>query len=77
MGRISIRNLIRTVEVPDEVETYVLELRRQAQTSTSFLREATELLRSQAVVEYTVNQKPAEDILELLARIDKHEGRND
>lgn len=72
MGRISIRNLIRTVEVPDEVETYVLELRHESRTSTSFLREATELLRVQAVVEYTVNQKPAEDILALLERIDKH-----
>ena len=72
MGRISIRNLIRTVEVPDEVETYVLELRREAQTSTAFLHEAAELLRAQAVVEYTVHQKSAEDILELLGRIDAH-----
>ncbi len=72
MGRISIRNLIRTVEVPDEVEAYVLELRREADATGSFLREATILLRAQAVVEYTVHQKSAEDILELLKRIDAH-----
>ncbi len=74
MGRISIRNLIRTVEVPDEVERYVLELRREADATGRFLREATALLRAQAVVEYSANQKPAEDILELLVRVDQHFG---
>jgi len=74
MGRISIRNLIRTVEVPDEVEQYVLELRQEAVGSTNLLHEARRILRAQALVEYQVTQKPADDLIAFLELCDAHLG---
>ena len=74
MGRISIRDLIRTVEVPDEIEAYVLELRQEAKGSTKLLHRARKLLRSQALVEYQLTRKPAQDIIDFLDTVDAHLG---